>query len=351
MTGQQETTPVQTAESQGFLSTTRRKVGAGAGAFVLLAGAAFGISEMASGDETPKDTAGTTVSNSEACDDISFGNPTENLEHYAKTAFLPKNEVNSKEEVKAEITGKKGVFTTPLGQEMDVHSMAAITSALTIPATDGKKAQSGYDYVAHYDKTLASLKGSNKAEVAQEACGNAYDVMKQVATYNEKWATEGETVVKLEATRGKDSKIDCMTLVKVKVGEKGLKGIEFKNNADTKNVDGFTSVLEDENGDLYVKGITIDNKDKDNKSKKSGDSKSDQKGGNRGNSIAGTGNGTGGHSGGGCSGDCGGGEHTDTPTSPKPTPKPPTTTTPPPTTPTPQPTKPPINCDPEIDVC
>lgn len=340
MTGP-ETTAVQ--EQSRFSQLIENKRNQAVGAVTLVALTVSGAIIASNGNDAEAD-ATTAFSASEACDDISFGKPTEDLEQYAKTAFLPKNEVNSINKVKAEVTGKEGFFKTPLGHEMDVHSMAAVTSALTIPATDGKKAQSGYDYVAHYDKTLAALNGKNGKETAKEACGDAYKVMKQVATYNEEWATEGETVVKLEATRGKDSKIDCMTLVEVRVGKDGLDGIEFKNNAVTKGVDGFTSVLEDENGDLYVKGITVDNKDNDKNTS--------QKSGARGDSVSGNGNGKNGKSGGGCEGDCGEGG-----TTPKPPVKPPVRppthppTTPPTTPPTHPPVKPPLECDPNIDVC
>lgn len=361
-----------------------------AGALVAVGGlAALGLTGLESGssDKSAEKAPATAAEAQKQCDNLQFNDIASDASKYHSEAFLPEaHNVDNQDKTRTYINKLFG--SGPLAGKTDVASLATVMAVVVQPAHDGAAADPNYDFTGQWFNNMARYTSNGGAEAASKDCNQAYKTLTQVASYKKGWAQPGETVTEFQAVRNKDNRIVGIKPVKIEtLGS--LSGIELELRQTSKGLDGFTPVLisTTENGGwdgrLFVKGITKGEsgaavKFDEKAIAKTNNQKSTTGGGQVGNNQGnqGTGgsagpNGTNPEAGPGgvtTSPGGGGGEGTTTttrgtttttthPTTTTSRPPVVTTTLPPTTTTTGPPTttttvvKPPINCDPNIDVC
>lgn len=218
------------------------------------------------------------------CEQVSgFADDSANPAEFGSQEFLPiaPKGIDNPEEV------EDYIYNNPVeaADKIDPASLAALMSAVTKPASDRKATDSSYDYVEAFKESLDGYAaGVGALEKAKQDCEQTVETLKQVAEYNGSWAQEGEKVVKLSAVRDETNKIVGMELKKQVVTET-LSGVELKlRETSSEDLDGFTSVLITEEGEMYVKGVIVERNARNNKDRK-------DKGGSKDNKRSQTGKG------------------------------------------------------------
>jgi hypothetical protein len=248
------------------------------------------------GDAGP-DARGASATAVEACNTLAFDNAAADATKYESDAFLPRNDVSGHNDVAPYVTGKDGLFTSPLGGKADEGSLAAVMAVITDRATDKSAAvDPNYSYTDHFNRDLADFNGTNGTEVGKQDCEKTYPLLSQIADFNGDWARKGEKVTQFVAVRNGQNQIVGFRL-KAEIASGTMTGIEFAYSPSDKNVAaGFPSVLEDNAGRLFVKGFVPDESGKNGEGKPTptpSPSENNQNNRNQNNSQGGTGNGQG----------------------------------------------------------
>jgi len=264
------------------------------GAMSLLA-AGCGSSHNGS-PANPEVTASQAKAN---CTTFNNANSAADSSKYNSAAFLPKGTVDSNTTTKSYI---KSLFGSngPLAGKGDIGSLAAITSAITVPSENGTSKPNTYNYQDQFAVSVASfssVSGGNEAQ--QTACNSAFTVMNEDGNWNSNWAGSGQVVTQLVPTRDtsnnhiKTNSGSDLILEQVHLTG-SLKGVEFKSRKADKP--GYNSVLITDQGYIYVQGIISL---AGNSSSKNGNGSTANTGPNGGSSNTGGngGNGTGSNSG------------------------------------------------------
>ena len=272
------------------------------GAMSLLA-AGCGSSHNGS-PANPEVTASQAKAN---CTTFNNANSAADSSKYNSAAFLPKGTVDSNTTTKSYI---KSLFGSngPLAGKGDIGSLAAITSAITVPSENGTSKPNTYNYQDQFAVSVASfssVSGGNEAQ--QTACNSAFTVMNEDGNWNSNWAGSGQVVTQLVPTRDtsnnhiKTNSGSDLILEQVHLTG-SLKGVEFKSRK--ADQPGYNSVLITDQGYVYVQGIISL---AGNSSSKNGNGSTANTGPNGGSSNTGgnAGNGNGGGS--GTTGNTGGG--------------------------------------------
>ncbi|MGB4758501.1 MAG: hypothetical protein WBP26_00415 [Candidatus Saccharimonadales bacterium] len=200
---------------------------------------------------------------SRACVEVSFANMSSNPNEYFADAFLPKTEgLNSTEDVEAYAARlfTEGPLSKISGKGTDPASLAAIMSALTVPARDGNAVDPNYDYVASFNTHFAEYQTTGGTEKAKDDCKKTADTIIAVGGYEKLWAGSGDTVTQLVPVRlgaevgAAANSIAGLELRQVVLGQE-LGGLLLRLRDTSGNgVDGFTEVLLSKDGTMFVQG-------------------------------------------------------------------------------------------------
>lgn len=253
------------------------------------------------------------------CDVGAIANLSANPAKFDQSAFLPRTPdgIDNASEAEAVINADK-LFVED--DTINTPALAAVMSAITTPSSDSKVTGTSYNYVAQFDSKMAEYKaGDGSLEVAKDDCVSTIETLKQTGEFTEDWAGTGDKVVQISAVRNSNNKIYDMKLEK-QVTKEPLSGVAFKVRPTSgEEIDGFNEVLLTADGEMFVKGVTVEEQakkqEKENKGKsaKNGKSQGQSRSGSNGGGGSGTGNGTGGgkggQEGGGCGGSCGSGNN------------------------------------------
>ncbi len=204
----------------------------------------------------------TVVSVSKAEQNCSTFENVDQSSHYLSNSAMPTSEKsigkalnqNTAAEYVRSLFGAEG----PLAAKGDIHTLAFIMSAVTIPAHEGNLAANGqmtnYNYFNQYSQQLDYFQ-SNPNSIAG-ACEQSLKTMIEDGQYTNDFAQKGQAVTLFQPERNQKGEVINYKPVKVIVGEV-LNGVEFK--ARLLNQPGYTPVLITENGEVYVKGVVLEN--------------------------------------------------------------------------------------------
>ena len=204
----------------------------------------------------------TVVSVSKAEQNCSTFENVDQSSHYLSNSAMPTSEKsigkalnqNTAAEYVRSLFGAEG----PLAAKGDIHTLAFIMSAVTIPAHEGNLAANGqmtnYNYFNQYSQQLDYFQ-PNPNSIAG-ACEQSLKTMIEDGQYTNDFAQKGQAVTLFQPERNQKGEVINYKPVKVIVGEV-LNGVEFK--ARLLNQPGYTPVLITENGEVYVKGVVLEN--------------------------------------------------------------------------------------------
>jgi hypothetical protein len=195
------------------------------------------------------------------CDTADFTDLSSDASKFEDTAFLPEaaDGIDNADEAESYVDSKPWGN----GDGIDAPSLAALESAITKPASDKKATDTSYDYAGQFSTTLHAYEGPGGLDRARQDCADTAATLAQTGEYNDAWAGQGEKLTRLSAVRNADNQIIAMRLKKV-VADETIDGIEFElRDTSGDNLDGFGSVLVDEQGNMYVKGVPTPETNKD----------------------------------------------------------------------------------------
>ena len=182
--------------------------------------------------------------------------------HYLLNSAMPTSEKsigkalnqNTAAEYVRSLFGAEG----PLAAKGDIHTLALTMALVTIPAHEGNLAANGqvtnYNYFNQYSQQLNYFQ-SNPNSIAG-ACEQSLKTMIEDGQYTNDFAQKGQAVTLFQPERNQKGEVINYKPVKVIVGEV-LNGVEFK--ARLLNQPGYTPVFITENGEVYVKGVVLEN--------------------------------------------------------------------------------------------
>jgi len=246
----QEVTESDDATESSKGSRFRKVVAAGAAVVALVAVAGLARGCGPDDDQDPRTKGGL-----EMCDDFDNAHAANNSSDYVSTAFLPKGEVND-DEASKKIVERWFNENGPLAGKGDYASMAVVMSAIAQPAQQGNVADPNYSYKAAFDRNIARYNGEDGTKVAQDDCRDAWNVLGQVAGYDQQALQKGVTVTKFKANREKDTNnITGFTLAKY-VPTENIAGTVFKLRNTSKELNAFNAIIVDQDGNMYVSGYT-----------------------------------------------------------------------------------------------
>jgi hypothetical protein len=239
---------VDEADNSSKRNRWRGLVAVGAATAVLVGGLAM----RGCGSEDNNDPR--TKGGVEMCDDYINDHAANNSDEYVSTAFLPKGEIKDSEGSKKTV---ESWFNEdgPLAGKGDFESIALVMAAIAQPAEQGEITNPNYSYTAAYERNIARYNGDNGVEAARNDCRKAWDVLGQVAGYDEQALKKGVTVSQFTASRDKETNnITGLTLTKY-VPTEYIEGTVFKLR-NTSKLNAFYEIVVDQNGNMFVSGYT-----------------------------------------------------------------------------------------------
>jgi len=173
-----------------IINVSGRRVAAG----LLVATLGVG-SLVACSSENTSNTGSATDTHVAFCGELTFSNAAADSTIYGSEAALPKQPtVHGPSEVAPYINSlfdKNG----PLAGKGDAASLALIEAAVTEPAQDHKVFDPKRSIIGAFDSKASEYAGPNGLTTAKADCNASFDVLSQVAKYNNRWAAKGGQVL------------------------------------------------------------------------------------------------------------------------------------------------------------
>jgi hypothetical protein len=229
------------------LGEMSRNAKAGLAAGIAVVGAAVSLTGIATAQSGNKERASGSADRAE----ITLSNVAST---YEDANFLPadKGNINNNNDA-ARYTRSHFNENGPLAGTADRASIAAVHAAIVAPALEGDRAtKTTASYEATFDQAMSKMSGDNAEQAADKLSKDADSVLGQTLGFDNDAIAKGEQFTQFDAVE-KNGVVTDLSLERG-IATKTIGGVTYKVQNSESKLHGFTEVVVDDEGNMYVKG-------------------------------------------------------------------------------------------------